>query len=79
MIFFGADFCQDSVYAKTILDRLNIPYKYVDITSSTDNLKLFLELRDKSPRFKLVKEHGLIGIPCFVLDDGSIKFEVYSI
>jgi glutaredoxin-related protein len=36
-------------------------------------------LRDTHPAFEYIKEHGSIGIPCFVFEDGSIQFSMGEI
>ncbi|MFA6859198.1 MAG: glutaredoxin-related protein [Bacteroidales bacterium] len=47
-------------------------YQLVDIGKNVRDLKEFLLLRDSNPAFDAVKAKGSIGIPCFVLDDGSV-------
>ena len=48
----------------------------IDIGEHVRNLKQFLMLRDNHPAFDRVKQRGAIGIPCFVLEDGSVKFSL---
>jgi len=50
-------------------------YEVIDIGEHPRNLKQFLALRDSSPAFAKVRERGAIGIPCFVLEDGTITFK----
>ena len=50
------------------LDR----YEVIDIGSHVRLLKEFLRLRDSHPAFDAVKRKGAVGIPCFVLDDGTV-------
>lgn len=49
-------------------------FELIDIGEHVRNLKLFLNLRDSSPAFVQVKRNGSIGIPCFVLEDGTVTF-----
>ncbi len=49
-------------------------FDLTDIGEHVRNLKAFLTLRDKHPAFDKVKEKGNIGLPCFVMEDGSISF-----
>ena len=49
-------------------------FQIIDIGEHVRNLKQFLALRDNSPAFDKVRQRGTIGIPCFVLEDGSITF-----
>lgn len=52
----------------------NDKYEVVDIGEHVRNLKEFLRLRDKNPAFDVMKRVGSVGIPCFVLEDGTITF-----
>lgn len=47
-------------------------YEIIDIGSHVKYLKEFLRIRDNSPVFNEAKKIGTAGIPCFVLEDGSI-------
>ena len=38
-------------------------------------MKEFLRLRDTSPVFDEAKKNGSIGIPCFVLEDGTVTLD----
>lgn len=49
-------------------------FETIDIGAHVRNLKQFLALRDSSPAFDAVKRNGSVGIPCFVLEDGSVTF-----
>ncbi len=46
----------------------------VDIGEHVRNLKEFLTLRDKHPKFRVARERGLVGIPSFLLEDGTVTF-----
>lgn len=52
----------------------NDNYKVIDIGEHVRNLKEFLKLRDSNPAFDVMKRVGSVGIPCFVLEDGTITF-----
>ena len=52
----------------------NNQYKLIDIGEHVKNLKTFLKLRDNNAIFDDIKKSGSIGIPCFVLENGSITF-----
>lgn len=49
-------------------------FQIIDIGEHVRNLKQFLALRDTNPAFDSVRQRGSVGIPCFVLEDGSITF-----
>ena len=49
-------------------------YELIDIGSHVRHLKKFLFLRDTREEFAPIRRLGYVGIPCFVLEDGSITF-----
>lgn len=79
MKFYGTMICPDTVYADKVLRKNGIDIEYIDITASTANLKEFLALRDSKDEFASKREAGKIGVPSFLLDDGSITFDVYDL
>ena len=77
---YGSPICPDCVEAKELLqDQSDIQFEYKNITESTKILKEFLAYRDKDPMFQPIKEAGKIGIPFFVLEDGSKTFDLATI
>lgn len=50
----------------------NKNFKIIDIGAHVRNLKQFLKLRDSNPAFDEAKKIGDVGIPCYVLEDGSV-------
>lgn len=50
-------------------------YEVIDIGRHVRNLKEFLRLRDNSAAFDVMKRVGAVGIPCFVLEDGTVTFK----
>lgn len=49
-------------------------FEVIDIGEHVRNLKQFLNLRDNHPAFDKVRSKGSIGIPCFVMEDGTVTF-----
>ena len=47
-------------------------YEVINIGDHILNLKTFLRLRDREAIFDEAKAHGFAGIPCFVLEDGTV-------
>lgn len=47
-------------------------FKVIDIGSHVRNLKEFLRLRETNPTFDEAKRIGDIGIPCYLLEDGTV-------
>lgn len=56
---------------KEYLSENNIEYKYIDITSSMLNLKIFLKFRDIDPFFDPIKKVGRVGIPTIMINNGE--------
>lgn len=65
------DTCPDCTYVEEQIKGDN-RYEVIDIGRHVRNLKEFLKLRDNSPVFDEAKRYGAAGIPCFVLEDGTI-------
>ncbi|MBP1755401.1 MAG: glutaredoxin-like protein [Firmicutes bacterium] len=77
IIMYGTEICPDCVQAKGLLnDRKNIELDYRNITENTKTLKEFLAYRDHEDMFQPVKAEGRIGIPFFILGDGTKTFEI---
>ena len=49
-----------------------ILFNILNKTSCNRQIKAFLKLRDHNPVFDEAKKAGAAGIPCFVLEDGSV-------
>lgn len=76
MLIFGMNVCPDCVEARKILDGEKIAYMYKEITESTGAMKQFLKFRDSRDEFQKIKESGSIGVPCFLMDDKRIFFDI---
>ncbi len=44
--------------------------------ATTKNLREFLNLRDSRQEFDKGRETGGIRIPCFLMEDGNVRFEI---
>ena len=44
----------------------------IDIGKHVHNLKQFLDIRDNCPAFDEAKKIGDVGVPCYVLEDGTV-------
>ena len=47
-------------------------FEVIDIGKHVRNLKQFLDLRDNNPAFDEAKKIGDVGVPCYVLEDGTV-------
>ncbi|MFM1515125.1 hypothetical protein ABGF49_03860 [Helcococcus ovis] len=79
MKFYGTMICGDTIHADKVLRKNKIEVEYIDITAKTRFMKEFLALRDSRVEFDKAKSDGKIGIPAFLLDDGTIEFDVYKL
>lgn len=68
---YGMSCCQDCTY---LHDQIagNSNFTKFDIGENTTHLKEFLLIRDTSSAFDSIRGTGSIGIPCFVLEDGTV-------
>lgn len=74
---YGSAICPDCVLAKEQLEnRSDIELDYKNITENTTTMKEFLSYRDGEELFQEVKENGRIGIPFFILEDGTKTFDL---
>lgn len=68
---YGMSTCPDCTYVEEQA-KGNDKYEIIDIGSHVKNLKSFLRLRDSNKVFEEAKKTGSVGIPCFVLEDGTV-------
>lgn len=50
----------------------NPDFEVIDIGNHVRNLKQFLDLRDSNPAFEEARRIGDVGIPCYVLENGTV-------
>lgn len=68
---YGMETCPDCTYVEEQV-KGNDKYEVIDIGRNVRGLKAFLRLRDSNDAFALAKRVGAVGIPCFVLEDGTV-------
>lgn len=71
---YGMDTCPDCTYVKEQVAG-NSDYEIIDIGQHVKSLKAFLKLRDNNPVFDNARKYGFVGIPCFVLEDGTVTLD----
>ena len=71
---YGMETCPDCAYIDEQVQGKD-GYEIIDIGRHVKALKDFLKLRDSSPAFDDARENGYIGIPCFVLEDGTVTLD----
>jgi glutaredoxin-related protein len=50
-------------------------FEYINIGENIRNMSAFMRLRDADPVFDEMKAIGDVGIPAFVLEDGTVTIE----
>ncbi|MCR5742267.1 MAG: glutaredoxin-related protein [Lachnospiraceae bacterium] len=50
-------------------------FQYINIGENIRNMSAFMHLRDNNPAFDHSKEIGDVGIPAFVLPDGTVTLK----
>lgn len=68
---YGMKSCPDCVAVEEQV-KGNNQYEIIDIGEHIAYLKAFLRLRDQHAVFDNAKKLGYAGIPCFVLEDGTV-------
>ena len=63
--------CPDCEWVEKQVEN-NSNFEVIDIGKHVRNLKQFLDLRDSNPAFDEAKAIGDVGIPCYVMEDGSV-------
>lgn len=64
--------CPDCSAVKEQIEGIEGEFEYIDIGSHVHLLKEFLAIRDNDPLFEDVRKDGRAGIPCFILEDGTV-------
>lgn len=67
----GSHLCPDTLYALNRLSEAKAEIEFKNISASLADLKVYLGLRQDSPVYADVRVQGGIGIPCFILEDGT--------
>ncbi len=63
--------CPDCEYVEKQVEG-NPDFEVIDIGKHVRNLKQFIKLRDTNPAFDEAKAVDDLGIPCYVLEDGTV-------
>ena len=72
----GSHLCPDTIYALNQLVANKAEVEFKNLSASLPDLKVYLALRESSPLYAAVREKGGIGIPCFVLEDGTTTLDL---
>lgn len=76
IVLYASMLCPDCPPFIEKLNQLNVDYELVIITDSMMNLKRFLSIRDNRKEFTDIKKNNSVGIPCLVINDKEIIFDI---
>lgn len=75
----GSHLCPDTLYALNKLVEAGAEITFKNLSASLPDLKVYLKLRDEEPMYEKVKASGGIGIPCFLLEDGTKTMDLKDV
>ena len=75
----GSHLCQDTLYALYKLREKNVEIDFKDISAALPDLKVYLAIRESEPQYEAVRAGGGIGIPFFVLEDGTKTLDLEDV
>lgn len=75
----GSHLCPDTLYALNELVEAGREIEFKNLSASLPDLKAYLALRDSEAMYQPVKEGGGIGIPCFILEDGTKTMDLNAV
>lgn len=76
MKVYGMGICGDCIAMRKEFDEKGLEYEFVEVTESIPLMREFLTLRDTEDVFAEVRREHRIGVPCFVLPDGSLTLNI---
>lgn len=71
VIVIGSHLCPDTLYALCRLREKNADIDFKNLSSSLPDLKAYLAVRETELQYEAVRAGGGIGIPFFMLEDGT--------
>ena len=75
----GSHLCPDTLYALNRLSGAGAEIDFKDILSCHAVLQDYLEIRESSPLYEEIRGTRRLGIPCFVLEDGTMTLNLNDI
>ena len=75
----GSHLCQDTLYAIQKLKEADADLSFVNISAALADLKTFLAIRESDALYDEVRKNGGIGIPLFVLEDGTRTLDLEKV
>ncbi len=75
----GSHLCPDTLYALNRLVEAKADVEFKNLSASLPDLKAYLAVRESEPAYEAVKAKGSLGIPCFILEDGTVTLELEKV
>lgn len=75
----GSHLCQDTLYAMIKLKEKDVKIEFINISASFPALKIYLKFRDEHPLYKVIKEEEMLGLPFFILEDGTETLDLNEV
>ncbi len=75
----GSNVCCDTLYALTRLAEIQADVDFKNLSGSIADLKFYLNLRDTNEAYADIRANGGIGIPCFILEDGTVTRDLNKV
>ena len=75
----GSHLCPDTLYAIQKLKEADADLSFVNISAALADLKTFLAIRESDALYDEVRKNGVIGIPLFVLEDGTRTLDLEKV
>lgn len=79
VIVVGSHLCPDTLYALHRLREKDVEIDFKNMSSSLSDLKEYLSLRENLDIYKEIRSVGGIGIPCFILEDGTKTLDLNDV
>ena len=75
----GSHLGPDTLYAIQKLKEADADLSFVNISAALADLKTFLAIRESDALYDEVRKNGGIGIPLFVLEDGTRTLDLEKV
>ena len=75
----GSHLCPDTIDAMNKLLAAGAEISFKDILSCHADLKEYLKLRATSPVYAEIRGTDMLGVPCFICDDGTVTLNIEDV
>ncbi|MCC0694593.1 glutaredoxin [Clostridioides sp. ES-S-0048-02] len=75
----GSHLCPYTLYALNELIGATIHVDFKNLSASLQDLKEYLSLRDDLEIYSEIGNMGRLGIPCFILEDGTKTLDLNEV